>query len=169
MKENKKMVEKYIFIVDTTEYAGDFEREMCAFCTGVIGDCEVGREEKKKWIEAYGEDKADEMYEMMEQRPDEHGCRRPVSIVPTPGYINTGMGKHIKEKDAKPEDERYPAYQSVAMYFYERPTKEVINMIKERAKLFTKTNDRISREPRTLKILGFRLLKETTVIEEIAL
>ena len=36
--------EKYLFVIDTDSYSGNFEREMCAYCTGQIGDCEVGIE-----------------------------------------------------------------------------------------------------------------------------
>ena len=34
----------YGFIVDTDSYAGNFEREMCAYMTGHIGECSVGEE-----------------------------------------------------------------------------------------------------------------------------
>jgi len=36
---------KYIFIVDTEKYAGDFERQLTAYCTGQVGDCGVGERE----------------------------------------------------------------------------------------------------------------------------
>jgi len=42
-------MEKHSFIIDTNEYAGNFEREMCAYCTGQIGDCGVGEEEAEKF------------------------------------------------------------------------------------------------------------------------
>jgi hypothetical protein len=32
----------WLFIVDTDSYAGNFERCMCAYMTGQIGECEVG-------------------------------------------------------------------------------------------------------------------------------
>ena len=34
----------WVFIIDTNQYAGNFERAMCAYCTGMIGQCEVGEE-----------------------------------------------------------------------------------------------------------------------------
>jgi hypothetical protein len=37
-------LEGYVFIIDTEQYAGNFEREMCAYCTGILGDCEVGED-----------------------------------------------------------------------------------------------------------------------------
>lgn len=38
------MSKKYSFIIDTNSYAGNFEREMCAYLTGQVGDCGVGDE-----------------------------------------------------------------------------------------------------------------------------
>ncbi len=35
----------YLFVIDTDTYAGSFEREICAYVTGQIGECEVGKEE----------------------------------------------------------------------------------------------------------------------------
>lgn len=35
----------YSIVVETDSYAGNFEREMCAFMTGHIGKCEVGLKE----------------------------------------------------------------------------------------------------------------------------
>ena len=50
------------FIIDTDQYAGNFERELCAWTTGQIGECEVGKEysfvnnligksHKTRWLE----------------------------------------------------------------------------------------------------------------------
>ena len=39
------MMETKYFVVDTDTYAGNFEREMCAFMTGITGACGVGKEE----------------------------------------------------------------------------------------------------------------------------
>lgn len=36
--------ETYQLLVKTNCYAGNFERELCAFMTGQVGDCEVGDE-----------------------------------------------------------------------------------------------------------------------------
>lgn len=36
--------EGFVLFIETNEYAGNFEREMCAHITGHVGDCEVGEE-----------------------------------------------------------------------------------------------------------------------------
>lgn len=41
------------FIIDTDSYSGNFEREMCAYITGHIGDCLVGFEEAEDYLSKY--------------------------------------------------------------------------------------------------------------------
>jgi hypothetical protein len=156
--ENKEI--KWVFIIDTNQYAGNFERDMCAYCTGQIGDCKVGEEESEKFEIKYGQEFINEMSEIIENRPDEHGCHRPTKIHPTPGYLNNGMGKEYKEKEWKEGMEKYPSYQSVAIFFYDKPKKDIIEMIKKRAKEFTK-------KQKIIKIIGFRLKKEIKTEEYI--
>ena len=132
------MSEKYTFIILTDQYTGNFERELCAYCTGVVGDCGVGEKQRTKFIEDYSEEKADEIWELLEQRYDE-GCARPVSV----SSPNTAL----------------------EIYFYDRPTQEVIDMIKERANKF-KLKDWCVK-PKPLSILGFELKREITTIEHI--
>lgn len=66
----------HILVVKTNLYAGSFERVMCAFMTGCIGDCEVGRKQSESFIEDFGD-----IFEHNIQRiPDDSGCHRPCSI-----------------------------------------------------------------------------------------
>lgn len=125
-------MEKYIFIIDTDEYAGNFEREMCAFCTGTVGDCEVGHKERKMFVEDCGKDKAEKMLEMLDQQCDDHGCFRPASI---------GGNKN----------------KSVYIYFYDKPCKEDIAMIKTRAERFSNS--------RSMQILGYKMKRIVTTTE----
>lgn len=61
-------------IIETDKYAGNFEREFCAYVTGRIGECGVGDE--------LIDPKTD--YSMFEESvismPDDHGCNRPVTL-----------------------------------------------------------------------------------------
>lgn len=34
----------YSIVIKTNQYAGNFERELCAHLTGIVGECEVGEE-----------------------------------------------------------------------------------------------------------------------------
>ena len=101
---------KYVFVIDTESYAGNFEREMCAYVTGVLGECGVGEEMVELYTEETGEDES-RFYELLEQRPDEHGCHRPCYIWPTPGWFNHGHGGHFREGQ---EDEALSDYVKVA-------------------------------------------------------
>ena len=105
----------YLLIADTERYAGNFERQMCAWVTGQIGECGVGEElaavaegdmtpELRDWCE-------DAVY----SKPDDHGCHRPVSISPTPGH-----GK----------------YNSVEIYLGQKPPDDLLNEMIERIVFF---------------------------------
>lgn len=148
MPKPKKLIEtSWVFIVDTDQYAGNFEREMTAYCTGVVGQCGVGEEAKELFMQDYSEDFSWEMCEKMEQRADDNGCLRPSSIW------------RSKNKDNYKND-------SVAMFFNEELSSKIIEMITTRAEQFTNTLDGIMKKKRTMKILGFRIQKEEKFVTE---
>ena len=95
---------EYFVIVDTEDYAGNFERELCAYMTGTYGECGVGEvcadlfekdvdEETFKWFDE------NIMYES-----DDNGCSRPAKLSSTPGWFNDGNGSHYKEKNCDYEE-----------------------------------------------------------------
>jgi hypothetical protein len=105
-------------IVDTNKYAGNFEREMCAYATGQVGECEVGSEEvdenmpHAKWWEKHVIHQEDE------------GCYRPVALSATPGYINDGMGGHYVDT---PENRELACAAAVEkMIAYYKPQRDMI-------------------------------------------
>lgn len=180
-----------IFIVDTDSYSGNFERELTAFCTGQIGECEVGKEHADVF-KAECPDMIETLEEIVITVPDDHGCSRPTSIWPTPGFWNDGMGTHWEDsmwgsaeaittyreslrkyktehKDALPHldaetalPSRAPAYQSVAMFLTEKPSDKLIRFLVTRAKAYKP----IRRFDGTFNILGFRVV-ETKTVEEV--
>ena len=117
------MSKEWIFIVDTEQYAGNFERDMCAFMTGMVGECKVGVEEAQLFYEQIGlvdedfdwsETDVERDYEsghlnnpfdeFIVKKPDEYGCHRPTEMWDTPGWFNHGMGGHFEdgqEEEAK--------------------------------------------------------------------
>lgn len=82
----------YKFIIDTDQYAGNFEREMCAYLTGVIGECGVGEEFAELFLKEEGKN----LFDNIKLVPDE-GCYRPCAIEPNPQWFNTGMGNSYKK------------------------------------------------------------------------
>jgi len=92
----------FLLVIDTEQYSGNFERELCAFITGQIGDCGVGSDEGEK-----AELKVPELVKWfdnhIELKPDEHGCYRPVSIRATPGWFCDGLGGEWRHGHDKQE------------------------------------------------------------------
>jgi hypothetical protein len=175
--------ERLLFVVDTDTYAGNFEREMCAYITGQVGECEVGEEiAKAARMMLIEQDK--EALEFFDEYvlpvADEHGCSRPVTIFTTPGRWNDGMGGEypdgveptdpavIERYNKAVERERrgpalskpgkYSAYDSVAIFLLKEPPEAIRTLMMRRAQAFL--DAKIGRfPPKDVHITGFRLLK----------
>lgn len=78
-----------VFCIKTKEYSGNFERRLCAFLTGQIGECEVGDKEAKEHNNLFNDE--DLFLDSIALLPDEHGCYRPVSA----GKVNDDWGVFI--------------------------------------------------------------------------
>lgn len=98
---------EHALVIKTNSYAGNFERELCAFTTGQIGECEVG----KKYVERHIE----EIFEEVIGQEAEDNCYRPVAIA-----SNYGIGSS----------------NDVAIFFENYPDKELIEIIESRAEIF---------------------------------
>lgn len=201
----------YLFVIDTNRYAGNFEREMCAYVTGQIGECGVGKENAELAKQEIP-DVVAKLEELIEMVPDEHGCARPVSIFPTQGWFNHGRGGHFRdgqEEEAlvhyKQETERYykkapesyvehlrekkreesqqkideanaltavqkyHAYMSVAIYFHTVPDKDLIEVMKQRARDIATRGVGLKGHEQTVRIEGFRFLEKWTHYKELHL
>lgn len=152
--------EQLIFIVHTDQYSGNFERQMTAFMTGQVGDCGVGEEYAEEVMDDFNEQDFEAFQEIIGSCQDDHGCDRPCEIWPTPGRYNNGMGGHF-DGDPKDGEGRWPAYESVAIYFDEMPTPQQIQFMKDRAYEFAK-NFRYE-----IKITGFEMIKQITRTETV--
>ncbi len=95
-----KNIPSFAFVIDTDRYAGGFERKLCAYVTGEVGECGVGDEEAQE----FKADNPDNPFEELIQAiADENGCHCPVAIWPTPGWFNNSMGSHFRENDETAE------------------------------------------------------------------
>lgn len=138
-------VPNYVLAIDTDQYAGNFEREMCAYCTGIVGDCGVGEEGREKFRKDFNIKNEDDfgMFDtFIMDIADDRGCLRPTSIWLT----------HKK-------------YNSVAIFFRKEPTKKLIDVVKTRSKDFAKTYPQYTRfdnimydKETKINILGYRLI-----------
>jgi hypothetical protein len=175
----------YIFVVDTDHYAGNFERPMTAYVTGNTGECEVGEEEAEMFKATVTIEIGERIDDIIESVPDDHGCCRPASIYPTPGFFNDGLGneypdadwgtdkvKEVYNKAAKEHGltdsapGRFPSYQSVAMFFSDKPEDDLLELMVNRTKEFCANHMSFTKESDPIKVLGIRLVKEQ-VIEEV--
>lgn len=91
----------YYFIVDTDSYSGNFEKELCAYCTG--SSRWRGEEEAENFLQTYGEEFVDNFQEILDTFSS--SCDDCVGIAPTPGYANNGCGIHYKIGDLDAEKE----------------------------------------------------------------
>lgn len=89
------VLDRYVLVIDTDKYAGNFEREMVAFITGQVGECEVGLKAR----DAFRAEFPDLDFEdLVIDQPNEHGCWRPASIWPSPYFWNDGYGNHHRNE-----------------------------------------------------------------------
>lgn len=114
---NENVSVPYIVLVDTNMYSGNFEREMTAYCTGTIGECEVGDRQARLFQEEVAEELQAEFEDALAHPADERGCRRPCSIWRSEGKSS---------------------YEEVAMFFDCKPTQSMLDLIKQRAVEFSK-------------------------------
>lgn len=114
---------KYLLVIDTEQYAGNFERPLCAYLTGRIGDCSVGDE----YVNLL---KNKPSFSNVFSVPDEHGCERPCVIFPIPGWFNNGLGGHFRDGQ---EDEALEAYRIAGVAYVEQ---SLSNYLRIRDSLF---------------------------------
>lgn len=122
---------KFTLIIDTNQYAGNFERQMCAFLTGHTGECGVGRDMAQIYKEDTGDAKLTKFRNVISV-PDEHGCSRPVSIHTNPRWAGDGVGNIFLIDGNSNEAELCAAYvKSREGYFSPliRQKREIINQI----------------------------------------
>lgn len=138
------LIPNFIFVIDTNKYSGNFERQLCAFITGCIGECGVGQNEQELFLIETNQEKSI-FNDYILYYPDEHGCKRPASIWETPGRTNDGHGNHFNTEDINIENcynkTKWPAYESVAIFFDKKPPKKLINLMIQRNIIFCKEHD----------------------------
>lgn len=152
----------YVFVIDTRQYSGNFERQLCAHITGVVGECGVGSDYVES-VDVLVEEHPDilgipEAMEWIDlnvaQVRDDSGAYRPCDIWATPGRTNNGNGVHSDVTEENPL--KYAAYESVGIFFSQKPPIAVLKFMVERAKTYG----------RGLTITNFRLLQRKETIVE---
>jgi hypothetical protein len=107
---------KYIFVIDTESYAGNFEREMCGYATGyddeyaALARPDLFRLEEPELVD--GEETIFyEIFDIRTNEPgDDGGYPHPCDSFPTPGWFNNGVGGQFREgqeEEAKEAKKQY--------------------------------------------------------------
>ena len=131
--------ERFDFVVDTRSYAGNFERELCIHLTGHsdIDD-----------FSAYAIDDATPEYQNYMSDDEEN-------VVHLPGGNGDDIWDCPMQLYQHPESNNN---NSVGIHFQNKPSKSIIEELKQRAKQFD--------QEQNIKITGFRLIKVVTTYEE---
>lgn len=142
MKTKQKRI-TWELVIETNMYAGNFERELCAYATGATGCCGVGSNLVDDKIANMFYEYVDTYYHMDD---NESPCGRPVTMVSI-------------EVDANTSDSRYEFY-GVNIGFSKKPTEKMLNLIVTRSKEFADGS-----YGRELKILKVYLLKKKVLTD----
>lgn len=103
-------------VIDTNSYAGNFERELCAYVTGQYGECGVGKDYAEYFSPQIAHlDWWDSHIVSRSEYRHESPCKRPATI-----YWNDKTG----------------SYNSVAIYVKKIPTENIMIEFAERIKEF---------------------------------
>lgn len=141
----------FSLVIDTTEFAGKFEREMLAACFGLVSPFPT--EDADTISDAYD---GPDMSMVVGALPGEPNGDA-VEVYPTPGWSNDGNGGYTRiALDAKPE---CPAYKSVRVAL-ERPlTTEELAGVRRRAEAFAAQKGFV--------IEGYRYIRERTETQSV--
>ncbi len=118
----------FCFIIDTDHFAGDFDRQLCGYLTGVVGDCGIGTKAAELFRAdtiKYAVDYDKYLGSFIE--PDT--IMRPVTITPTPGRFNNGLGGHFETGE---EEKALKDYKSRCQQLIDLP-----DMCRESTRLHT--------------------------------
>lgn len=159
---------RWSFVVDTDQYAGNFERQLCAYVIGTVD--EYGESQAEFYLDSFesamgymGLAALKELSDCRVADPGDDGiCLAPMDLAPTPDRYNEGKGEHYLAPLGIAYQE--PAYHSVAIFLQREPTQDEITILTQRAKefeLLPKIKDWDSRP----KILGCRLVSETVLLD----
>lgn len=119
-------------VVDTNSYAGNFERDLCAYVTGQYGECGVGED----YARAYSGhithiDWWDKHIVKRSESRHESPCKRPATA-----YANGKLG----------------AYNSVAIYVNKMPPENVLIEFAERVKEFCNNRELLKSELHNIEL-----------------
>lgn len=123
----------FILVIDTDSYSGNFERQLAGYATG-IHDVERGHggDEAEDAAKADPEMVGRLLAKSTTVQHAEYG-RVTNTIRATPGRVNNGMGVHHDADDPSYTGTRWPAYESLAIFFGRPLDEEEMAFVRRRA------------------------------------
>lgn len=112
-----------LFVVDTGSYAGNFERELCAYVTGEVGDCGVGYDAAAVFKKEVQHSPLDNL--VIQLPTGDHGVYRPCELYPNPRWFNNGQGGHFRVDDPTAEEKALAHYKKTAIEYLQGLIKRV--------------------------------------------
>ena len=103
-------------IIHTNKYAGNFERQMCAYITGAVGDCGAGRKEAAIARDELTSEQIDDFDGIVTNRRDDHGRERPSQIAINANWFNDGHGNHYRIDDDDIDKQLKARFESIERY-----------------------------------------------------
>lgn len=146
----------FSLVIDTDAYAGNFEREMLAACTGVLTEYPTGYSEDE--ARRYDGPDLEGLVGRLLNDTDDRAFADRCAIYPTPGWENDGNGEHRRIPQGTPP--RFLAYQSVRVALERMPTPDELVGIKRRAIAFA---SRGVRDDCPFVVEGFRFVRDRIV------
>ena len=125
----------FILVIRTDSYAGNFEREMCAYMTGRIGECDFGKVNAAQFVAENPDN--NEFEDLVMEFSDDCGCYRPSTI----------WGHKCSD---------------VAIYFESKPTSKQLEFLRHRARQFAANTDPRDGRHNVITIFGFELREYCT-------
>lgn len=124
----------YLLVIDTDTYAGNFERELCAYATGLwTQEMHHGEQEGLDAIRAGGQIACSIAAKSDPQFDEEYGVPRVEQLHPTAGRFNNGMGVTRDICEAEPGKTTYPAYESIAVFLSAPLSEREMEFVRTRA------------------------------------
>ena len=150
----------YMLVIDTNAYAGDFDREICAYVTGICDEDAPAHDEVANVLAD-----APELVQAFRDKSMlvTHAEYGPVSntIRSTPGRINEGDGDC---RDAEPGEDGWGAYESVAVFLSKPLTTTEMDYVRRRAHEYAAKP--LGSKIKPLGITNVYLVEVTTKVEE---
>jgi hypothetical protein len=183
--------EVYILIIDTDHFAGRFSDYLCAYTTGFYGEeaahdsiimsvsdlfyrdhgIEDDDAEKVSRHDGLLAEEKNIFYGYVVDNITEDGSYSPVVVWPSRKYGVSAAGEYGELKEDNYDEYNFPAGYSVGIYFSEKPSEQMIDLVKIRAKKFF---DEIypkmgsGSNPRVL-VEGFRLITHRKLAAEVSI